>query len=113
MIDIRATGRIPDALGHQDRYHILFGVRIPGSAVAAVPAVPSGNRCQIVAPGDHGHAETPPVVVPEAGKEIGRRFLLGRDMVSRHQLDREPRQDALAPMLPLVQHQWRGATIQA
>src|SRR5712691_5024898 len=39
-IDTRRNGGIPEALGHQDRDHLLRGVRIPRRAVAAVPAVP-------------------------------------------------------------------------
>ena len=64
--DIRRTGGGPGALGHQDGDHVLPGIGIPGSAHSAIPAEPSGNRCHVVAPGDHGHAKPPAVAVKVA-----------------------------------------------
>ena len=63
-------GRIQRSLGHEYPDHVLRRVR-SRSALAAVPAEPSGHRCQIVASGDDSHAETPASVIPEAGKEAG------------------------------------------
>src|SRR5438270_8472006 len=57
--DARRTGGIPDALGHQNPDQLLLGVHVPRRAVAAVPAVPSRGRRQIVAPGHDGDAESP------------------------------------------------------
>src|SRR5712692_10998672 len=97
-IDRGGDRRIPDALGHEDAGHVLPGVGVPGRAVTAVPAEGSDRARQIVAPGDDGHAEAPAAVVPETGKEIGRHFLFRGEVVGRHQLDRGPREDALAPV---------------
>src|SRR5712692_11162961 len=74
-IDRGSDRRIPHALGHEDSRQVLPGVGVPRRAVAAVPAVGSDRARQIVAPGDDGHAEAPAAVVPEAGEEVGRRFL--------------------------------------
>ena len=78
MLD-RQEARVPETLGHQDPDHVLLGVAIPGGAVAAVPALPSGGR-HIIAPGGHGHAEAPAAVVPEAGEEEGHHLLFGGDV---------------------------------
>src|SRR3989442_880483 len=85
--DVRWTGGSPGALGHEDGDHVLPGVGIPGGAHAAVPAVPAGYRRDVVAPGDHGDAESPAVAVKEARDQAGYRFLLGRQLVGRHGLD--------------------------
>src|SRR5712691_5346458 len=103
-IDRGSDRRIPDALGHEDAGHVLPGVGVPGRAVAAVPAVGSDRARPVVAPGDDGHAEAPAAVVPEAGEEIGSCLLLRGEVVGRHQLDRGPREDALASVHALVQH---------
>src|SRR5215213_6790920 len=102
--DTRRTGGIPDALAHQDTDQLLLGIHVPGRAVATVPAITSGGRRQIVAPGHDGDAESPAVAVPEAGEETGHRLLLGSDVVYRHDLDRSSGQDALVPVLPPFQH---------
>src|SRR5437899_839166 len=103
-IDRGGDRRIPDALGHEDSGDVLPGVGVPGRAVAAVPAVGPDRAREVVAPRDDGHAEAPAAVVPETGKEIGRRFLFRGDVVGRHQLDRGPREDALAPVHALREH---------
>src|SRR5712691_3002158 len=103
-IDRGSDRRIPDALGHEDAGDVLPGIGVPGRAVAAVPAVGSDRARQVVAPGDDGHSEAPAAVVPEAGEEVRRRFLFRGDVVGRHQLDRGPRQDALAPVHALGEH---------
>src|SRR5712692_3124486 len=103
-IDRRCDRRIPDALGHEDAGHVLPGVGVPRCPVTAVPAEGSGRARHIVAPRDDGHPEAPAAVVPEAGKEIGSRLLFRGDVVGRHQLDRGPREDALAPVQDLGEH---------
>src|SRR5229473_8310429 len=65
-IDVRWTGGCPGALGHQDDDHLLPGVGIPGGAQATVPAIPAGHRRDVVAPGDHGDAESPAMAVKVA-----------------------------------------------
>src|SRR6266852_4446809 len=89
-------GRIQRSLGHQYTGHVLRRVRIAGSAKAAVPAEPSGHRRHLVALGDDSHAETPASGIKEAGKEAGHRLLVGGELVGGHQLDGQPREDAIA-----------------
>src|SRR5437773_10809218 len=72
-IDVRWTGGSPGALGHQDGDHVLPWVGIPGGAQAAVPAVSTGYRRDVVAPGDHGDAEPPAMAVKKARDQAGHR----------------------------------------
>ena len=103
-IDVRWAGGCPGALGHQDDNHVLPGVGIPGGAQAAVPAVPTGYRRNVVAPGDHGDAESPTLAVKEAGEQARHRFLLRRQLVGRHELNRQPRQKAPIAMFAQREH---------
>src|SRR5258706_9659222 len=64
--DRRRRGGFPGALGHQDPHHLLLGVRPPGRAEAAVPAVLAGHGRDAVAAGGPGHAATPPPTLAEA-----------------------------------------------
>src|SRR6266404_2316425 len=85
--DVRTARRIPQALRHEDRDHVLLRIHVGGGAVAAVPAEPARDTRQIVAPGDDGQTEAPAAAVPEAGEEVRSSLLFGGDMVRRHQLD--------------------------
>src|SRR5204862_6874466 len=81
-IDVRWPGGCPGALSHQDDDHLLSGVGISGGVQAAVPAIPTGDRRDVVALGVHGDAEPPAKVVKKARGQAGYRFLLGRQLVS-------------------------------
>src|SRR5437588_9558027 len=74
--DVRWAGGSEEALGHEDGDHLLPGVRIPGGAHAAIPAVATRYRRDVVALGDHRDAESPAVVVKEARDQAGHRLLL-------------------------------------
>ena len=89
---------------HQDGDHVLAGVRIPGRAQTAVPAVFADGRRRLGAPGDHRDAEAPAVAVEVAGDESRANLLLGHELVGRHRLDRGPRENAHAAVSALVQH---------
>src|SRR6266849_4077680 len=102
--DTRRLGGGPVALGQQDPHHLFPGVRIPRGAEAAVPAEAARRRRHVVAPGDHGQAESPAVAVEVAADQARGRLLLARELIGRHGLDGGPRQDALASVRPLVQH---------
>src|SRR5579884_1753401 len=72
---------------HQDGNHILFGIYIPGGAQSAVPAVATGDRCNIVTFGNHSDAETPAMRVEKARDQAGDRFLCRRELIGRHGLN--------------------------
>src|SRR5687767_3629028 len=76
----------------------LGGIRAPGGAVAAGPAVlPRGRE---VGPfRRHAHAKSQAAALLEQGAYL----LLGRQVIRRHELDRGPREDALAPVSALAE----------
>src|ERR1700694_5744773 len=66
-IDVRWIERRPGALGHQGNDHLPPEVGIPGGAQTTVPAIPTGHRRGVLAPGDHGHPEPQPRLSKKPG----------------------------------------------
>src|SRR5882762_11094141 len=102
--DVRGTWGSPGALGHQDTNHVLLGIRIPGRAQAAVPAEFSDGPGHVGSPGNNRYAEPPAVAVKVARDQTGPRFLLWRQLVGCHGLDRGPRHNTLAAVFAPVHH---------
>src|SRR6516164_8051323 len=94
--DARWHRRSPGSLGQEDRGHVFAGIRAPRGAQAAVPAVATDRRRDVLAPGDDGRAEPPPNVVEIAGKQARYGFLRRGQVIRRHRLDRGPRQETSA-----------------
>src|SRR5919107_3722202 len=101
-IDSGGSGR-GEALGQQDPEHVLGGVRRPRRAQAALPPVAPGRSRSVLARYS-GQAESPAALPQEDGDGAGLCPLLGRQVIGSHELDREPRQYALAAVLAPVQH---------
>src|ERR1700687_3844520 len=84
----RSLRRFQEALRHEDPDHVFPGIRIAGGAQAAIPAEPA-HRPQLVTPGGDRNAEPPSPVVAE--EDVGSGFLLGWELVCRHELGGRPR----------------------
>ena len=57
-----------EALREHHANQVLFGIRVPGGAQAAIPAVAAWNRGKIVTSGHHRDPKSPAMRLEEAGK---------------------------------------------
>src|SRR4029450_11721027 len=83
------------ALGHEDPDQSPPAIPMPGGTEGPIPAEASRCVANVVASGDHSHAESPATSVPDVFEEGRDRLLFRCEVIHGHQLDRRPGKNAL------------------
>src|SRR5436309_266375 len=89
-LDIRISAAPrASALRHEDTDHVLARVHVQRGAERTVPAEASGHAGNIIPPGHDRKAQAPATRFPEVFEERRGRLLLGRQVISSHELHRQ------------------------